>query len=84
MFPTRVSSSSTRTDADRYSRATFHQRVKQVRARWRRDVHGEYTKVTEILGVTTTNHAPESYDILVYKFYQPGAYPTVTKKLHEG
>ena len=26
---------------------------------------GEYTKVTEILGVTTTNHAPESYDILV-------------------
>ena len=44
----------------------------------------EYTKVTEILGVTTTNHAPESYDILVYKFYQPGAYPTVTKKLHEG
>ena len=45
---------------------------------------GEYTKVTEILGVTTTNHAPESHDILVYKFYQPGAYPTVTKKLHEG
>ena len=47
----------------------------------------EYTKVTEILGVTTTNHAPESYDILVYKVLPARCSSDGYKyegKLHEG